>query len=301
MSVEPTHTIAATGTRIAEPSLGPPDPPGAKKPLVHQGPSRIPLERVIRNSHALRELDPAVVTRLTALIPKYGLVHHIVVAAADSSGNHQVIDGEHRLAAYKALAERDPKDPRWRTIPAIVRTDEPDRAELVGLIANIVRKQFTPAELAAAILRLRVERGLSNAAIARELETDPMTVSRSVRCLEDVTLARPVLDGILSPNIAAEFLVAPAEFRPELVQRAKQEKWTQLNARAAAHAARQRERNVTIQPKKIERAIVKLDEMFESLSVAELTPSGKNALLRLRTRLASLDDVEGADNGNSTS
>jgi ParB family chromosome partitioning protein len=131
----------------------------------------IAVDLISNNPHQPRHhFDETEALALQQSIERYGLLEPIGVRA-ETNGSYQLVYGERRLRAVRALAHE--------TIACIiVGSDVP--ADEVTIIENLQRVDLNPFEAADAIAGLMERHGYSQAEIARLLGLDKAEVSRTL-------------------------------------------------------------------------------------------------------------------------
>lgn len=121
-----------------------------------------------RKRFAEQELD-----ELMDSIKQYGVIQPLIVSK--KNGEYELIAGERRLRASKALGLKD--------VPAIVRdVDDQERLE-VALIENIQREDLNPIETASAYRKLMDEFNLSQEEMAGRVGKSRPSVANTLRLL----------------------------------------------------------------------------------------------------------------------
>lgn len=136
-------------------------------------------------AHPRRHLDENALQALAGSIRKKGLIHPVVVQAADASGRHTLIVGERRWRAAMLAGET--------AIPALIRACDADEALEVRVFENLglgVRTALEPREMANAIQ-----------AIAQRFETQEAAADHFGRNANWLTQATAAAN--LSPKVAA--------------------------------------------------------------------------------------------------
>ena len=141
---------------------------------------------------------------LMASIKEKGILQPILVREKD--GQHEVIAGERRLRAARALD--------LEKIPAIVKDVTDQEAFIIALIENIQREELNPIEEAEAYRKLIEEFKYTQEEVARSVGKDRSTVSNLLRVLRLPTeIRKSVYDGEISIGHARALLSVeiPAE------------------------------------------------------------------------------------------
>jgi ParB family chromosome partitioning protein len=111
-------------------------------------------------------LDDAGLQELEASIERHGLLQPILVRRGEGGQGWELVAGQRRLAAVKALGRT--------TIAAIVTTGDPGE---VALVENLQRQELDPFDTAAALRRLMERHGYGQAAMGAVLGIKQSTVS----------------------------------------------------------------------------------------------------------------------------
>lgn len=207
--------------------------------LAEAGPPeavRLPLDLVDPNPQNPRR-DLAEIDALADNIRQFSLLQPVTVRRAGD--RYELLGGHRRHAAFQLLREREPHDPQWRSIPAVVRsTDDDDRAYLMLLSGQLHATTWRPREEAAALERL-VTSGRTLKQIGEALHRTESWASKRLRIYSDAVLSAFVQTGQLASGVAEELLVIrdPA-IRKEFAERAVAEKWSQDHARGEARSLR---------------------------------------------------------------
>jgi len=123
-----------------------------------------------------RDVDPAALEELTASIRQAGLLQPVVVRSAPAGGGFELIAGERRLRACKALG--------WEQIPAVKR-DVDDRTMLtLALIENLQRDDLSPLDEARGYERLIDDFKFTQHEVAQAVGRDRSTVANALRLLK---------------------------------------------------------------------------------------------------------------------
>lgn len=197
---------------------------------------RLPLDLVDPNPHNPRR-DLAEVEALADNIRTFGLLQPVTVRR--SGERYELLGGHRRRAAFAVLREREPHDPQWRSIPAVVRTaDDDDRAYLMLLSGQLHNRSWHPREEAGALERL-VTTGRTIKQIGEALHRTESWASKRLRIYSDSVISAFVQLGQLAPGVAEELLIIrdPAT-RKEFAERAVEEAWSQDRARGEARSLR---------------------------------------------------------------
>lgn len=159
-------------------------------------------------------------------IAKIGLKKPILVtrrAGRDGQGRYDLVCGQGRLEAYKALGQE--------TVPAIIVNVDRENLLLMSLAENLARKRYTAVELAKEIGAMH-ERGYDFAEIARKTDLNVDYVRGIVRLLNkgESRLLRAVEAGQIPITIA----ITIASSSDEVVQRALADAYESKSLRGKA-------------------------------------------------------------------
>lgn len=249
--------------------------------LAETGPPeavRLPLDLVDPNPNNPRqqmlELDA-----LADNIRTFGLLQPITVRRQGE--RYELLGGHRRRAAFMLLAEREPHETRWRTIPAVVRPADTDDQDFLRLIsAQVHTRAWQPREEASALERL-VLAGRSVTQVGEALHRSTEWASKRLRVYADAVLSGYVQTGQLAPGVAEEMLVVlDAEQRKALAQQAVEERWSQDFARGEVRALR-----LDRQLKDISRRAKDLLNLLSSIDAARLPDGAARDLWALHNRI----------------
>lgn len=165
-----------------------PDAPSAKA-----GFAEVELSRLVPNPRQPRTtFHPKALEELAASIAEHGVLQPLLVSE-DGAGRYLILAGERRFrAAQKAGVER---------VPVVIRERVDGEKELeLALVENLQRRDLTPLEEARAYETLRVDQGLSQAAIAERVGFDRSSVANALRLLK---LPEPIQGQIEQGHLSA--------------------------------------------------------------------------------------------------
>lgn len=239
--------VANVGDRISShvlescdaPSFYPADAVSERRPrrlepgeLAEEGPPeavRLPLELVDPNPANPRR-DMVEIEALADNIHEFGLLQPVSVRKIGE--RYELLGGHRRRAAIELLHEREPHDVQWRTIPAVIRRADDERAFLMLLSNQIHTRNWRPREEAAALERLAIS-GLNLKQIGERLHRVESWVSKRLRVYADAVLSGYVQTGKLATTVAEELLsIKDAAVRQAFAERAIRDSWSQSQARA---------------------------------------------------------------------
>jgi ParB family chromosome partitioning protein len=213
------YCVLAVSERLSPAELAEAGPPEAV---------RLPLELVDQNPNNPRR-DLSDIAALAENIRTFGLLQPVTVRRIGE--RYELLGGHRRRAAFEMLQEREPQDVQWRSIPAVVRTADDDRAFLMLLSSQLHTRSWRPREEAAALERLALG-GLTLRQIGERLQRTESWTSKRLRVYADSVLSGYVQSGQLQATIAEELLVLDAEVKAQFAKLAVSEQWSQAHARA---------------------------------------------------------------------
>jgi ParB family chromosome partitioning protein len=199
----------------------------------HPGVVDLPVGEIRANPlQPRRHFSPEGLAELAASITEHGLLQPVVVSRAPEGGYHLVAGERRWRAAQLAGLER---------LPVVVRETAGDTNLLaLALIENLQREDLTPIEEARAFHHLRVELGLSQEEIARQVGKDRSTVANALRLLQLPLALQELVDGgALSAGHARTLLAIedPDEQRA-VGERCVREGWSVRRLEAVLQPAR---------------------------------------------------------------
>jgi len=240
---------------------------------------RLPLDLVDPNERnprrALQEVD-----ELANNIRQFGLLQPITVRRIGE--RYELLGGHRRRAAFLLLREREPLDPQWRTIPAVVKTADNDDSYLMLISAQVHNRNWSAREEASALERLAETNTLRR--IGELVHRGESWVSKRLRIYADSVLSGYVQTGRLAASVAEELLLVPeAAMRREYVERALAEDWTADQARTEV-----RKLKASKQVSQIGRLAGELLAALAVVQPAQLPPETTAVLWRVRGRITAL-------------
>lgn len=249
--------------------------------LAEAGPPeavRLPLDLIDPNpANPRRQL--AEIDALADNIRTFGLLQPVTVRRAGE--RYELLGGHRRWAAFLLLHEQTPTDPLWRTIPAVVRTEnDDDRAFRMLISSQVHSRAWRPREEASALERL-VLGGRNLKQIGEALNRTESWASKRLRVYADAVLSGYVQTGTLAASVAEELLtVLDPAIRKDLAERAVAEQWSQDQARGEVRALRLDRRLA-----EIARRARELVEILSGIDASRLPRSATDDLLTLRNRI----------------
>ena len=144
---------------------------------------QIEIEKIKPNPYQpRREFEEASMKELAESIREYGILQPLIVTKKERETDlgtqieYQLVAGERRFLAAKMLG--------FHTIPAIVKTETPERAKLeIAIIENLQREDLNPVEAARAFARLQDEFRLTQREIAARIGKSREAIANAVRLL----------------------------------------------------------------------------------------------------------------------
>ncbi len=136
------------------------------------------------------EIDNASLEELAMSIKSEGLKVPISLRKREN-GRYEVIAGHRRLLACRMLG--------WETIPAFIREDTEEKAEVERMIENMQREGLSPMEEALAVVRYMDKTGKSAKDVAKEIgKTEHWVQTRVELMMLPDTLKEEVHKGRLA-------------------------------------------------------------------------------------------------------
>jgi ParB/RepB/Spo0J family partition protein len=196
----------------------------------------LPVELLDANPRNPRGKLPEV-DALAASIKQFGLLQPIFARRVGE--RYEILGGHRRYAAFRLLAEQEPLEPRWRTIPVRVLAFDDERAYLALIVGQVHTAQWKPREEAAALEELYLRLGTLEK-VGQAISRSYPLVSKRLRVYSDSVLSGFVQSGQLSRGVAEEFLILrDLDTRRDFAERAVRESWSQDQARGRVRALRQ--------------------------------------------------------------
>jgi ParB/RepB/Spo0J family partition protein len=200
--------------------------------LAEQGPPeavRLPLDLIDPNPLNPRQSLPDIEGLAANIKQLKGLIEPVAVWR--TGARYMLLSGHRRWAAFLQLAEQEPTEPQWRSIPAVIKTGDEATAELILVSAEVHHERWKPKE-EAPILERWHKGGLSMNEIGRRLNKSESWVSYRMGVYADPVLAPMALAETLPVTVLQEFLrIADPEARRRLAEQAAAEAWSQPRAR----------------------------------------------------------------------
>lgn len=241
--------------------------------------TRIPLGLLDAAAHNPRT-KLIEIEALAASIDHYTLLQPIVVRRV--GGRYELIGGHRRVAAYRLLHERNPRDARWSMIPAVVRRTDDETAGLMGIASQVHCVRWTPREEAAALEILASTRTLRE--VGELVHKSEGWVSKRLRLYNDSVVSAYVQTGQLVAGVAEELLLTPTiEQRRELAEQACLEAWSASRARSEV-----RRLKVDGGTRELGQRVQQLEEVLVRLDDSHITAEMAHRLRILQDHIAQL-------------
>lgn len=163
----------------------------SKKPETVERVVMLPADKIVANPCQPRKtFDRAAIEQLAASIAANGLLQPILVRPGSEAGEYELIAGERRLRACRALG--------MEAIPGIVRPVERVDSAVLALVENLQRADLNFFEEAEAIASLLELSGCSQQKAAQMLGRSQPAVANKLRLLR---LAPPLRQMILEAGL----------------------------------------------------------------------------------------------------
>ena len=163
----------------------------------------------IRPSHqqVRTRFDAEPLGELAESIRRHGVLQPILVRRLNDG--YELIAGERRWRAARLAG--------LTTVPAVVRFDDGDDAQLVlGLIENLQRTDLDPIEEAGGLRRLTEEFGLTHEEVAQKIGKHRVSVSQSLRLLNGcAAIQSSVASGVISAGHARALIALETQAAQE--------------------------------------------------------------------------------------
>lgn len=171
------------------------------------------------------------VADLAENIKRFGLLQPVTVRRAGE--RFELLGGHRRRAAFLLLREAEPLEPRWRVIPAVVRTADDSDARLMLISGQVHNRAWSSREEASILEDLASTMTL--AAVGALVNKSKQWVGSRLKIYADAVLSGFVQSGALSTTVAQELLaVTDPKQRLKFAELAVTEEWTPAHARAEA-------------------------------------------------------------------
>ena len=136
---------------------------------------QIDLDLIRPNARQPRQdFDEAALEALAGSLKSQGVIQPVIVRPV-GDGRYELVAGERRWRAAQQAG--------LMKIPALIRSETPDRALELALIENVQREDLNPIEEAEAYRTLIQEMGLTQAEVAERVGKQRSTISNMIRLL----------------------------------------------------------------------------------------------------------------------
>jgi ParB family chromosome partitioning protein len=165
--------------------------PTESQNIQHENILQVPVAQIKTNKYQPRiDFNKEKLEELIGSIKEKGIVQPVLVR--NTAGGYELIAGERRLRAVKALG--------YEKIPAIVRNVNDVNMLEISLIENIQREELNPMEEASAFQKLIADFSFTQEKIAKAVSKDRSTVANTLRLLN---LPKKIRDYISDNSITA--------------------------------------------------------------------------------------------------
>lgn len=238
---------------------------------------RLPLDLIDPNPLNPREKLPDV-DQIADNIKQIGLVEPVAVWRVGE--RYELISGHRRWAAFLMLAEREPTEVLWKTIPARVLSPSQATAELMLVSAQVHHVRWKPREESTILEKWR-RSGMTEKQIGAALSKTESWASRRLRVYADPVLGPFVLKDLLSTTVAEELLtISDPDERRSFAERAQAEGWSQIDTKAAVRQSR-----LDAQLRHISKRAKELLETLSAIDASKLPTDAAKDLWQLRLRI----------------
>lgn len=211
-------------------------------------------------------------------IATFGLLQPITVRPIGD--RYELIGGHRRTAALKLLREREPHNPSWRVVDALIRVADDERANLMRISAQVHSRAWKPREEAAALEQL-VLSGMTLKQVGQALNRTESWASKRLRVYADSVLSGYVQTGRLNTGVADVLVsVKDPAVRRDLAEQAAAEGWSQIQAQRAM-----RKLTLDSQLREVARRAAELAEILSSIDPKRLPTSATRDLWVLHGRI----------------
>jgi ParB family chromosome partitioning protein len=251
----------------------------------------IPVAQITRNPfQPRREFKTEDLAELQESLKASGLLQPITVRRRPGKDGFELIAGERRLRAARALG--------WREIPAIIKDIDDKTLLTLALIENLQRTDLNPIEEGEGYRQLAQDFSLTQQQIADTVGKDRTTIANVLRLLQLPEVVRDLLqEGHLSMGHAKVLLGLDEEvqivtFAEEIVRDGLTVREVERRMRSVASPARKktgRPRAVDSQPAEV-RVIENRLRQYLQTDIALKVSSGNRGTLTVH--FYSADDLE---------
>jgi ParB family chromosome partitioning protein len=145
-------------------------------PRPGEAPQEVSPDRITVNPYQPRgPIDPEGLAELQSSIREHGILQPLVVTPTEQEGQYELIAGERRLTAARALG--------LKAVPVVVRDATKQQKLELALIENIQRTDLNPVERAQGYRRLIEEFSLTQEQIAERVGKARESVANTLRIL----------------------------------------------------------------------------------------------------------------------
>lgn len=216
----------------------------------------VPPAAIAANPYQPRtQIDVRALDELTQSIREHGILQPLVVSPGKEPGRYELIAGERRLTAAKAL--------RLPTVPVVIRDANAQHKLELALIENIQRTDLNPVERSMAYQRLIDEFSLTQAEVAQRVGMSREAVANTLRLLH---LPQEMRDALGSGRITE----GHAKVLLSMRDRSQQEKLFQamLKGMTVAAGTREARKSASARTRKRQKSSATLDEYADRLREA---------------------------------
>ena len=200
---------------------------------------QIPLDKIVANPYQPRtEFDETSLGQLASSLDEHGLLQPVVAVKAGGD-NFQLIAGERRTRAARKLG--------WKTISAIIRSEQQQTQLELSLIENIQREDLNALEIAQAYVRLAEEFNIEIGQVAQRAGKAESTVRNTIRLLNlPAEAAKALREGAISEGHARQILALkePTD-QQELLDYIVEKGWSVRQAERYVRSVKQGEQSDT--------------------------------------------------------
>lgn len=193
---------------------------------------KIDLSSISSNPHQPRtQFDQESINQLAASLDAHGLMQPVVVI--EKGSGYQLIAGERRVRAAKSLG--------WKTIKALIRSEEEQSQLELALVENIQRDDLNAIDVASAYIKLVEEFNVPIETIAKRAGKAGVTIRNTIRLLNLPGEAKKALaEGDISEGHARQILALKEKSKQlELLSLIIKNGWSVRKAEQFAKAYKQ--------------------------------------------------------------
>jgi ParB family chromosome partitioning protein len=251
----------------------------------------IPVAQITRNPfQPRREFKTEDLAELQESLKASGLLQPITVRRRPGKDGFELIAGERRLRAARALG--------WREIPAIIKEIDDRTLLTLALIENLQRTDLNPIEEGEGYRQLAQDFALTQQQIADTVGKDRTTIANVLRLLQLPEVVRDLLqEGLLSMGHAKVLLGLDEEvkivtFAEEIVREGLTVREVERRMRSVEAPTRKktgRPRAVDRQPAEVRLIENRLRQFLQTDVAVKLTSGNRGTLT---VHFYSADDLE---------